>query len=82
MNFGGGGAGTGSAGSSGKPIGVGSIQHPHCTTVTMVDTSRENVLASPNEHWREGWLYVKQTIADYKRSADRSWRQVKNLFID
>lgn len=25
---------------------------------------------------REGWLYVKQTIADGRRSTDRSWRQL------
>ncbi|XP_046460142.1 rho GTPase-activating protein 21-like isoform X9 [Daphnia pulex] len=32
---------------------------------------------SPSEaEGREGWLYVKQTIIDCRRSTDRSWRQM------
>lgn len=34
---------------------------------------------SPSEtepQGREGWLYVKQTIIDCRRSTDRSWRQM------
>ena len=36
---------------------------------------------SPSPNWladatREGWLNVKQTIVDYRRSTDRSWRQL------
>ncbi|EFX62472.1 hypothetical protein DAPPUDRAFT_270361, partial [Daphnia pulex] len=32
---------------------------------------------SPSEaKGREGWLYVKQTIIDCRRSTDRSWRQM------